>query len=118
MSASLSSFILRKTSLSPNLVPFQVAVFPLVSKDNLDKIAKNIYRKLKENFEAVYDDSGSIGKRYYREDERGTPFAVTIDYDTVKDESVTLRSRDTTEQVRIKINDLKDKLLKEFPSAF
>ncbi len=102
--------------LQANLAPFTVAVFPLVNKDGLEKIAKDIYETLKKDFDAVYDDSGSIGKRYYREDERGTPFAITIDYDTVKGKSVTLRFRDTTKQLRVKIKDLKNTLMEAMTS--
>ncbi len=98
-------------SLPPTLAPLQVAVFPLVNKDNIDKKAKAVFETLKEDFDAVYDDSGSIGKRYYREDERGTFLAITVDYDSLKAEDVTVRSRDTTKQTRVKIKDLKKTLL-------
>jgi len=94
-------------SLPFNLAPLQLAVFPLVNKDNLDKVAKDVHEMLREDFNTVYDDSGSIGKRYYREDERGTYFAITVDYDTLKNKDVTVRFRDTTKQMRVKIKDLK-----------
>ncbi len=92
--------------LNPALAPVKVAVFPLVKKDGLDVKAREIYERLKD-INAFYDASGSIGRRYARQDEIGTPFCVTIDYDTLKDDSVTVRDRDTTEQERVKIGDLK-----------
>src|SRR3989344_4965165 len=91
----------------PRLAPFQLAVFPLVSKDNLPEKAGEIYRNGKMKLDAIFDEGGTIGKRYARSDEIGTPYAMTIDYDTLKDNTVTVRSRDTTEQIRIKIADWK-----------
>jgi glycyl-tRNA synthetase len=99
-------------ALTPQISPIQVAVFPLVKKDKLDDVARKIFEQLREEFDAVYDDSGSIGKRYYREDERGTPFCITVDYDTLKDSTVTVRDRDTTKQVRVKLEELVDYLRK------
>lgn len=91
----------------PNSIsPFIAGVFPLVNKGNLDKKAEGVYDLLKEDFDVFYDDSGSIGRRYARADETGVPFAITIDYDTMKDNTVTLRNRDTTQQERIKISEL------------
>jgi len=90
----------------PKIAPYIVGVFPLVNKDGLDDKAKEIYEMLKGWFSSFYDDSGSIGRRYARADEIGTPFAITIDYDTMKDDTVTVRDRDTTKQERIKIKDL------------
>jgi glycyl-tRNA synthetase len=87
------------------IAPITVSVFPLVNKDGLDKKAKEVFDKVK-CFDAIYDDSGSIGRMYARSDESGTPFAVTVDYDTMKDNTVTLRIRDTTEQKRVKIEDI------------
>jgi len=103
-------------SLPFALAPIQISVFPLVKKDGLDKKAIEVYNNLKQCWDAFYDDSGSIGKRYYREDERGTPLAITIDHDTLKDNSVTIRDRNTTKQIRVKIKDLTNviwKLLNE-----
>jgi len=94
--------------LPVSVAPFAVAVFPLVNKDGLDKKATEVYEMLKGRFDIFYDDSGSIGRRYARVDEIGTPFAVTIDYDTMKDNIVTIRNRDTTKQERVKIKDLTD----------
>ncbi len=92
--------------LTPTISPLTAAIFPLVNKGGLDKEAKEIFDHLKNHLNIIYDDSGSIGRRYARADEIGTPFAITIDYDTLKDKTVTIRDRDTTEQQRVKINDI------------
>jgi len=90
--------------LSPNVAPIQVAVFPLMTRDGLDTIAHEITRLFhKKGILAEYDDSGAIGRRYRRQDEIGTPFAVTVDYDTKENNTVTLRDRDSMKQVRITI---------------
>ncbi|RZD30952.1 MAG: glycine--tRNA ligase [uncultured DHVE6 group euryarchaeote] len=89
------------------LAPVRFAVFPLQNKDGLPEKAREVYEVLSKNYRCLLDVSGSIGKRYRRQDERGTPHCITIDYDTIKDDTVTLRDRDTMEQKRIKINDLK-----------
>ena len=90
--------------LHPALAPYKVAVLPL-SKKLSDK-AQEIYEQLSKKFMCEYDEAGSIGKRYRREDEIGTPYCITIDFDTLEDESVTVRDRDTMEQIRIKIDEL------------
>jgi len=90
--------------LNPKLAPYKVAVLPLVNKLN-DK-AREVFNILKNDFACFYDKSGAIGRRYYRQDEIGTPFCVTIDFDTLEDGCVTVRDRDTTEQKRIKIDEL------------
>lgn len=95
--------------LPPAVAPFTAAIFPLVSKDGIDKKAMEIYDQLKRKFKVLYDDGGSIGRRYARVDEIGVPFAITVDYDTLKDKAVTVRSRDTTKQERVKISDLENK---------
>lgn len=95
---------------SPKIAPISVAVFPLVNKDKLPEKAKEIYDMLKQDFDAFYDDSGSIGRRYRRMDEIGTPFCLTIDYQTLKDKKVTLRDRDSMKQARVKIKDLNNVL--------
>nr|MBD3312181.1 glycine--tRNA ligase [archaeon] len=95
--------------LLPSIAPIQLKIFPLVSKDGLPEKAKNVYElMLNEDFFAEYDESGSIGRRYRRADEEGVPFCITIDHDTLEDESVTVRDRDTMKQVRVKINELED----------
>jgi glycyl-tRNA synthetase len=90
--------------LHPALAPYKVAVLPLSKK--LSEKAEEVYSKLSKKFMCDYDEAGSIGKRYRREDEIGTPYCVTIDFDTLEDESVTIRDRDTMEQVRVKIDEL------------
>jgi glycyl-tRNA synthetase len=83
-----------------------VGILPLMTKDGLDEKALSIYSKLKRNFNAFYDGSGSIGRRYRRLEEIGTPFAITIDRTTMLDDTVTIRERDTMEQKRIKIPEI------------
>jgi glycyl-tRNA synthetase len=88
--------------LKPVVAPIKVGVFPLMSKDDLDMKAAEIDERLRlSDITTYFDDSGSIGRRYARMDEAGTPWCVTVDYDTLKDGSITVRDRDTTEQVRI-----------------
>ncbi|MBU7031774.1 MAG: glycine--tRNA ligase [Theionarchaea archaeon] len=87
--------------LPPVVAPYTVAVFPLVSKDGLVEISKEIFNDLKDTFNVFFDEKGSIGKRYRRQDEIGTPYCVTIDYDTLEDSTVTLRDRDTMDQERV-----------------
>ena len=94
--------------LHPALAPYKVAVLPLSKK--LSEKAEEVYGKLSKKFMCDYDEAGSIGKRYRREDEIGTPYCVTIDFDTLEDESVTIRDRDTMEQVRVKIDELENYL--------
>ena len=98
--------------LAPRLAPVPVAVFPLVSKDGLAERARSVWRMVRRRWRAAYDDSGSIGKRYARMDEVGTPFCVTIDHDTLHDGMVTVRERDTTAQQRIPEASLTDSLAK------
>ena len=90
--------------LHPAIAPYKLAVLPL-SKKLSDK-ANEVYDKLSKKFMCDYDEAGSIGKRYRREDEIGTPYCVTVDFDTLEDESVTIRDRDTMEQVRVKIDEI------------
>ena len=90
--------------LHPALAPYKVAVLPLSKK--LSEKAEEVYAQLSKKFMCEYDETGSIGKRYRREDEIGTPYCVTVDFDTLEDNTVTIRDRDTMEQVRVNINDL------------
>ena len=90
--------------LHPALAPYKVAVLPLSKK--LSAKAEEIYANLSKKYMCEYDEAGSIGKRYRREDEIGTPYCVTVDFDTLEDGAVTIRDRDTMEQVRVKIDDL------------
>jgi glycyl-tRNA synthetase len=92
--------------LKPYLAPVLVGVLPLMAKQGLDEKARKIYSNLKKDFDAFYDESGSIGRRYRRLEEIGAPFAVTIDKLTMEDDSVTVRYRDTMQQIRIKVSEL------------
>lgn len=99
----------RGLRLCPRVAPIQVAVFPLMSRDGLPEKALRITGDLKaRGIMAEYDDSGAIGRRYRRQDEVGTPFAITVDYDTLEDETVTLRDRDSMSQVRVPITGIPD----------
>ncbi|MBQ8099384.1 MAG: glycine--tRNA ligase [Bacteroidaceae bacterium] len=91
----------------PQLAPVKLSVMPLVRKDGLPDLAKQIVNDLKFHFNTHYDEKDSIGKRYRRQDAIGTPYCVTVDYDTLKDNTVTLRMRDTMEQRRVKISELR-----------
>jgi glycyl-tRNA synthetase len=97
----------------PVIAPYDVAVFPLMTKDGLDKKAEEVTEILRASgLDVAYRDSGSIGRRYARNDEIGVPYALTIDYDTLKDDTVTIRYRNDGKQERIKITDC-DKIIKE-----
>jgi glycyl-tRNA synthetase len=97
----------------PFLAPIEVAVFPLLgNREKLVIKAREVYNLLREDFVAFYDESGSIGRRYRRQDEIGTPYCITIDFQTLEDETVTIRERDTTKQERFHISELKN-FLKE-----
>jgi glycyl-tRNA synthetase len=104
-----------KFKIPAHMAPVKVAVFPLVKKDGLSEEALKIFDELQKEFSARLDVSGSIGKRYLREDESGTPYCITVDYDTLKEDSVnygtvTIRDRDTEEQKRIHKNTLQETL--------
>ena len=92
--------------LQPSIAPMTIAVLPLMRKDGHPEKAKEIYATLAEQYSVYYDETGAIGKRYRRADEIGTPYAVTIDYDTLKDDTVTIRERDSMQQERIPIKNL------------
>jgi len=92
--------------LHPRLAPYKVAVLPLSKKDTLTPLARDIFRSLSERYMVDYDDTQSIGKRYRRQDEVGTPLCITVDFDSLEDGAVTIRDRDTTDQVRVPIESL------------
>ncbi|MDQ4063881.1 MAG: His/Gly/Thr/Pro-type tRNA ligase C-terminal domain-containing protein, partial [Actinomycetota bacterium] len=98
--------------LHPRLAPTKAAVFPLSKKEPVSTIARELYDELKGDYRLFYDDSGSIGRRYRRQDEAGTPFCVTVDFDTVNDKQVTIRDRDTLEQERVPIQSVRERLQK------
>ena len=92
------------------LAPYQVAVLPLSKKDTLEPVARKVLARLQPHFMCDYDVTQSIGQRYRRQDEIGTPWCVTVDFDSLEDDAVTVRDRDTTEQVRVPIADLVSEL--------
>ena len=95
---------------SPALAPVKVGIFPLVKKEGMPEIAVNIYNDLKRYFNCFYDEKGAVGRRYRRQDEAGTPFCITIDGQTLQDQTVTLRDRDSMDQIRISTDGLKTHL--------
>jgi glycyl-tRNA synthetase len=99
--------------LHPAIAPVKVAVFPLVRKDGLPEKAREVFELLRYDVNAVYEERGAIGKNYTRMDLIGTPFCVTIDHQTLADQTVTLRYRDTAEQIRIPISELHAKITYE-----
>jgi glycyl-tRNA synthetase len=98
---------------SPKIAPIKAAIFPLIKKEELIELAKKIYEELIEDYAIEYDEAGTIGKRYRRQDEIGTPYCITIDFESLEDKHVTVRDRDTTKQERVKIDELKSFLYKK-----
>ncbi len=99
-------------SLNYKLAPFDCAILPLINKEGLPELAKEIQTELQDYwFDVFYDASGSVGRRYARADEIGIPFDITIDFDSLKNKDVTIRDRDSTKQIRVKIKDLKSTLI-------
>ncbi len=98
--------------LSPKLAPYKAGLFPLISKGEIFDLSRELFKDLKEEFNIVFDKSGSIGRRYARQDEIGTPYCITVDGDSLKDKAVTIRERDTTKQIRVEIKKLKETLAK------
>ncbi len=99
--------------LSPKISPIKAAVFPLVKKDGMPEFAEKVYQDLKKQFKVFYDVSGAIGRRYARMDEAGCPYCITIDGQTLEDDTMTLRDRDSMEQKRLKIDEIRDFLNKQ-----
>jgi glycyl-tRNA synthetase len=100
-------------SIPPPLAPYKLAVMPLTKKDGLPEKSREIIGKLKLDFNCQYDEKDSIGKRYRRQDAIGTPFSITVDHQTIEDNTVTIRDRDTMIQERILIDELTDKIAKK-----
>ncbi len=96
--------------LHPSLAPIKVAVLPLSKKEPVVKLTKEIYADLRQCWMVQYDDAQSIGRRYRRQDEIGTPFCVTVDFQSLEDNQVTIRERDTMNQIRLPISELKTTL--------
>lgn len=101
----------------PQIAPFLFAVFPLINKDKIPETAAQIFRDLRLQFPGTYDESGSIGKRYARVDEIGVPYSITIDHDTLQNNTVTIRNRDTAKQVRVEVKELAETLGKLIKGA-
>jgi glycyl-tRNA synthetase len=100
---------------TPKLSPIKTAIFPLMKNNSeIVKISREIFDDLKMEWNVVYDQSGSVGRRYARQDEIGTPFCVTVDFDSLKNKEVTIRDRDTARQIKIKISEVKNILQKLF----
>lgn len=94
--------------LDPEIAPVKFGVFPLVNKEKLPEKAKEIFSMLTKEFNCQYDKAGSIGRRYARQDEIGTPFCITVDFDTLKNDEVTIRERDSADQIRVSVHNLRD----------
>jgi glycyl-tRNA synthetase len=99
--------------IHPRLAPIKAAIFPLVKKDGMPEKAQALYRDLKKQFNVFYDDKGAVGRRYRRQDEAGTPFCITIDGQTLQDDTVTIRDRDTTKQWRVATRQVAEELRKK-----
>jgi glycyl-tRNA synthetase len=96
----------------PRLAPIKAAVLPLVNKEGMPDVAQKLYRELKKDCNVFYDDKGAVGRRYRRQDEAGTPFCFTIDGQTMQDQTVTIRYRDSLEQRRLSLGAVADELRK------
>ena len=94
----------------PRIAPIKAAVFPLVKKDGMPEIAKKIYADLKPFFNVFYDEKGAVGRRYRRQDEAGTPYCITVDGQTLEDGTVTIRDRDSLEQIRVTVENVVDEI--------
>jgi glycyl-tRNA synthetase len=103
--------------LHPRLAPIKAVICPLIKRDGLPEIAQRIERELRPHIPVIFDQQGSIGKRYYRQDEAGTPYGITVDHQTLEDDTVTLRDRDSLEQIRLKIPALLDEIRKRLTAA-
>ena len=100
--------------LHPKLAPIKIALFPLVNRDGMPELARKIENDLRASFRVFYDDSGAVGRRYRRQDEIGTPYCVTIDSQSLLDQTVTVRDRDTMVQERVASTGLKDYFARKF----
>ena len=97
----------------PRIAPVKAAVFPLVKKDGMPEAAKEIYTALKKRFVTFYDEKGAVGRRYRRQDEAGTPYCITVDGQTLQDQTVTIRDRDSLEQWRDEERRVRDRCVEE-----
>ncbi len=104
--------------LQPFLAPYTVAVFPLLkNKPDLIALARSVYAALSQRYTVAWDERGNIGKRYFSQDEIGTPFCITVDFDSLTDQTVTVRDRDTTKQVRVHLDKLSAYLAERLPGS-
>ena len=101
--------------LDPRLAPVKVAVLPLSRNAELSPKAKDLAAQLRKRYNVEFDDAGAIGRRYRRQDEIGTPYCVTVDFDTLEDQAVTVRDRDSMEQQRISLDKLDGWLAERLP---
>ena len=99
--------------LSPKIAPYKAAIFPLVKKNGMPEAARKLYDELRKDFKVFYDEGGAVGRRYRRMDEVGTPYCITIDGQTLEDDTVTVRERDNMEQIRHKLAEISDLLRKK-----
>jgi len=102
----------------PAIAPIKAGIFPLVKKDGLPEVAHKIEETLRKHFPVFYDESAAVGRRYRRQDEIGTPYCITVDYDTMQNETVTVRERDAMTQERIKIDELFSYIYKKITDVF
>ncbi len=103
--------------LHPALAPYKVAVLPLSKSEKLTPLAREVWAAVRPRFMSVYDETQAIGRRYRRQDEIGTPFCVTVDFDSLEDKAVTIRERDSMAQVRVPIAELADRLRERLPGC-
>jgi glycyl-tRNA synthetase len=103
--------------IHPRLAPYKVAVLPLSKKPELAAVAEPLYHALRSRFATEYDETQSIGRRYRRQDEIGTPFCVTVDFDTLTDQAVTIRERDSMTQVRLPLVEVGDYVAEQLRGA-
>ena len=101
----------------PALAPIKAGIFPLTKKDGQPEMAERLGAALRKRFNVFYDEAGAIGRRYRRQDEIGTPFCITVDFDTLEDEAVTVRERDTMAQERIGIDAVESWLAQRLPAC-
>ena len=99
----------------PKLAPIKAAIFPLVNRDGMPEIAKKIEAELRPHLRVFYDDSGAVGRRYRRQDETGTPFCITVDSQTLQDQTVTVRERDSMVQERVASSQVLQYLISRIP---
>ncbi len=97
--------------LHPKLAPIKAGIFPLVNRDGMPEVARNIESDLRKHLKVFYDDKGAVGRRYRRQDEAGTPYCITVDTETFNNQTVTVRDRDSMEQVRVSMDKLKDYII-------